>query len=63
MEGLDIGVDDPDAENGCRYLLEIPESLADSLDEFIPLIEHQLDQLVEAAPRLLRELRAGASKA
>ncbi|MFD0001119.1 hypothetical protein ACFVJ4_01685 [Streptomyces sp. NPDC127178] len=32
----DIGVDDPDAENGYRYLLEIPESLAESLDAFIP---------------------------
>ncbi|MFF6978550.1 hypothetical protein ACFZAV_12580 [Streptomyces sp. NPDC008343] len=59
----DIGVDDPDAENGYRYLLEIPESLADSLDAFIPLLDHQLDQLVEAAPRLMRELRVGATKA
>lgn len=57
----DIGVDDPDAENGFRYLLEIPESLAGSLDEFIPLLYHQVDQLVEAAPRLLRDWRASTS--
>ncbi|WP_328883329.1 hypothetical protein [Streptomyces sp. NBC_00299] len=36
----DIGVDDPDAENGYRSLLEIPEALADSLDAFIPLLDH-----------------------
>ncbi|MER5940158.1 hypothetical protein ABT121_22870 [Streptomyces sp. NPDC001928] len=57
----DIGVDDPEADNGFRYLLEIPESFAHSLDEFIPLIDRQLDQLAEAAPRLLRELRSGTS--
>ncbi|MCL8009792.1 hypothetical protein [Streptomyces sp. AS02] len=66
----DIGVDDPEnAENaeddensGYRYLLEIPEAPADSLDGCLRLIDHRVAQLIDAAPRLLRELRAGTSK-
>lgn len=60
----DIGVDAPDDEEngGYRYLLEIPEAFAGSLDEYLPLIESQVDQLLEAAPPFLRELRSGASR-
>lgn len=59
-----IAVDAPeDEENGgYRYLLEIPEAFAGSLDEYLPLIESQVDQLIEAAPPFLRELRSGASQ-
>ncbi len=45
---------------GYRYLPEIPEVSAGSLGEHLPLIESQVDQLTEAAPHFLRELRAGA---
>ncbi|WP_369167190.1 hypothetical protein AB5J49_04660 [Streptomyces sp. R28] len=60
----DIGVDAPeDEENGgYRYLLEIPETFVGSLDECLRLIESQVDQLTEAAPHLLRELRSGAGQ-
>lgn len=60
----DIGVDAPeDEENGgYRYLLEIPEAFVDSLDACLRLIESQVDQLIEAAPHFLRELRSGASQ-
>ena len=60
----EIGVDAPEDEenNGYRYLLEIPEALAGSLDECLRLIESQVDRLIEAAPPLLRELRSDASR-
>ncbi|WP_228472980.1 hypothetical protein [Streptomyces cyaneochromogenes] len=66
----DIGVDDPhsaesaddDENGGYRYLLEIPETPADSLDGCLRLIDDQVDQLSEAAPHLLRRLRSAASK-
>jgi hypothetical protein len=60
----DIGVDAPeDEENGgYRYPLEIPEAFAGSLDAYLRLIESQVDQLIEAAPHILRELRSGASQ-
>lgn len=60
----DIGVhapEDEEAENGgYRCLLEIPEAFAGSLDEYLPLIDSRVDQLMETAPHFLRELRAGA---
>ncbi|WP_128430182.1 hypothetical protein [Streptomyces cyaneus] len=58
----DIAVDAPeDEENGgYRYPFEIPETFVGSLDECLRVIESQVDQLTEAAPRLLRELRSGA---
>ncbi|MFG2550485.1 hypothetical protein [Streptomyces sp. NPDC048581] len=58
----DIGVDAPqdDENGGYRYLLEIPETPVGSLDECVRLIDHQVAQLTEAAPLLLRELRSGA---
>ncbi|MFE7275296.1 hypothetical protein [Streptomyces sp. NPDC057623] len=58
----DIGVDAPeDEENGgYRYLLEIPEVCVGSLDEYLRVIESQVDQLIEAAPHFLRELRSGS---
>jgi hypothetical protein len=61
---VDIGVHVPkDEENGgYRYLPEIPEAFVGSLDECLRLIESQMDQLIEAAPPFLRELRSGASQ-
>lgn len=58
----DIGVDAPEDEenNGYRYLFEIPETFVGSLDEGLRLIESQVDQLIEAAPHFLRELRSGS---
>lgn len=60
----DIGVDAPeDEENGgYRYPFEIPETFVGSLDECLRLIESQVDQLTEAAPHVLRELRSDASQ-
>jgi hypothetical protein len=58
----DIAVDAPeDEENGgYRYPFEIPETFVRSLDECLRLIESQVDQLTEAAPPVLRELRSSA---